>query len=129
MTPWYYYREYGDVNILRQNFGLMQSYVDHLERRSVNGVLKGYAQMGEWGQLNENTPAALVATCAFYQQAVTLSGIAGILGNIQEEEHYREMGKRIREASMRMPNAGSRKKKSTETAARPAMDVFCSPEL
>ncbi len=97
MTPWYYYREYGDVNILRQNFGLMQSYVDHLERRSVNGVLKGYAQMGEWGQLNENTPAALVATCAFYQQAVTLSGIAGILGNIQEEEHYREMGKRIRE--------------------------------
>ena len=97
MTPWYYYREYGDVNILRQNFGLMQSYVDHLERRSVNGVLKEYAQMGEWGQLNENTPAALVATCAFYQQAVTLSGIAGILGNLQEEERYREMGKRIRE--------------------------------
>ena len=45
MTPWYYYQEYGDVNILRQNFGLMQSYVDHLERRSVNGVLKEYAQM------------------------------------------------------------------------------------
>lgn len=85
--------------------------------------------MGEWGQLNENTPAALVATCAFYQQAVTLSGIAGILGNIQEEERYREMGKRIQEGFHADAECWQPEKKSTETAARPAMDVFCSPEL
>lgn len=96
MTPWYYYMEYGDEGILRKNFGMMRGYVDHLERQSVNGVLKGYAHMGEWGQLNEETPTTLVATCAFYLQAMTLSRIAGILEETKLQERYRNLAERIR---------------------------------
>lgn len=70
--------------------------MDHLERQSVNGVLKGYAHMGEWGQLNEETPTTLVATCAFYLQAVTLSRIAGILEETKLQERYRNLAERIR---------------------------------
>lgn len=96
MTPWYYYMEYGDEEILRQNFTMMQAYVAHLERQSVNGVLKGYAQMGEWGQLHENTPVSLVATCAFYLQAITMAEIADVLDEQEAKGHYLEMAERIR---------------------------------
>lgn len=96
MTPWYYYREYGDENMLRRAFPMMQKYVDHLERQSTEGVLKGYAHMGDWGQLNENTPTTLVATCAFYLQAATAAEIAGILGDEERREHYEKLARKIR---------------------------------
>jgi len=96
MTPWYYYLEYGDLHILRENFGMMEAYVEHLYRQSTEGVLKGYAHMGEWGQLHENTPTTLVATCAFYLLSHTLSEIAGVLGKGEKQVRYQEMAGRIR---------------------------------
>lgn len=96
MTPWYYYLEYGDENILRKNYNMMQAYIKHLEGQAVNGVLKGYAHMGEWGQLNENTPATLVATCAFYLQAVTMARITEILGDSDKTAKYEALSACIR---------------------------------
>ena len=97
MTPWYDYMEYGEEGILRQNYTMMKAYLNHLEEQSVNGVLRGYAQMGEWGQLNEQTPAALVATCAFYLQARTLADIAGVLGQEADQARYAHLADTIRE--------------------------------
>ena len=101
MTPWYYYVEYDDITILRENFGMMKAYVEHLYRQSENGVLRGYAHMGEWGQLDEETPATLVATCAFYLLCETLSKTAGILGKERERERYEKMAGEIREGFFR----------------------------
>ncbi len=101
MTPWYYYIEYGDEAILRENYGMMKAYVEHLDRQAVDGVLKGYAHMGEWGQLNENTPTTLVATCSFYLLAHTLSEIGRVLGETEDSQIYASMAERIREAFYR----------------------------
>ena len=101
MTPWYYYLEYGDESILRENFEMMKAYVEHLQRQSTDGVLKDYAHMGEWGQLHEDTPTTLVATCAFYLLANTLSEIAGVLKAEREQFHYREMAVRIQKGFFR----------------------------
>ncbi len=95
MTPWYYYLEYGDTGILKSAFPMMCGYLGHLEKAARNGVLKDYAHMGEWGQLNENTPAVLVATCAFYLQADTVSKVADILGEKEKKEQYLELAKNI----------------------------------
>lgn len=84
LAPWYYYLEYGDIHILRRFFYVMREYVGHLEKSATDGILKSYAQMGEWGQLHENTPVTLVATCSFYLQVVTIKKIAEIL----EKEEY-----------------------------------------
>ena len=97
MTPWYYYLEYGDESILQENFGMMKAYIEHLYRQSAGGVLKDYAHMGEWGQLHEETPTTLVATCAFYLLAVSLAKISGVLGKGDEQAHYQKMTERIRE--------------------------------
>ncbi len=96
MTPWYYFLEYGDVGMLKRNFPMMCGYLAHLEGVAQNGVLKKYAHMGEWGQLNENTPTVLVATCAFYLLTVTAGKIADILGRTEKQKQYTELAKTIR---------------------------------
>lgn len=96
MTPWYYYWEYGDTEILRNAYPMMLGYLRHLEHASHNGILKDYAHMGEWGQIRENTPTTLVATCGFYLQAVTLSRIAGILGRREEQDYCEKLAVGIR---------------------------------
>lgn len=96
MTPWYYYMEYGDRRILKENYTMMKGYVSHLERESTDGVLKDYAHMGEWGQLHENTPTTLVATCAFYLIADTVARIADILEQPEDAKRYAELAERIR---------------------------------
>lgn len=96
MTPWYYYLEYGDTAILKGAYPMMCGYLEHLNKSARNGVLKDYAHMGEWGQLNENTPAVLVATCAFYLQAVTVSKVSGILGDNEKMEQYLKLAQNIR---------------------------------
>lgn len=101
MTPWYYYIEYGDEAILRENYGMMKAYVEHLDRQTVDGVLKGYAHMGEWGQLNENTPTTLVATCAFYLLSRTLADIGRVLGEKEDTQRYADMAEQIRKGFYR----------------------------
>lgn len=96
LTPWYYYLEYGDKRILSGNYAMMKAYTDHLERRADNGVLRGYAHMGEWGQLREDTPAVLVATCAFYLIADTMSRIGEVLDEKEDAERYSALSERIR---------------------------------
>lgn len=96
MTPWYYYLEYGDAGILKSAFSMMCSYLEHLKKSASNGVLKDYAHMGEWGQLNEYTPVVLVATCAFYLQAVTVSKVSAILGENEKKEQYLKLAENIR---------------------------------
>lgn len=98
LTPWYDYLEYGDSAILRENFAMMRAYLGHLARHTVDGVLSGYAQMGEWGQLHEATPTTLVATCAFYLQTVTLADIAAVLGQPEVEAACRTLAARTQAA-------------------------------
>ena len=96
MTPWYYYLEYGDRRILEENYPMMKGYVSHLENVSDNGVLKDYAHMGEWGQLHEETPTTLVATCAFFLITNTMIRIAEILERREDAEGYEGLAERIR---------------------------------
>ncbi|WMJ86880.1 alpha-L-rhamnosidase [Anaerocolumna sp. MB42-C2] len=96
MTPWYYYLEYGDAGMLKSAYPMMCGYLEHLKQSAHNGILKGYAHMGEWGQLNENTPVVLVATCAFYLQTVTVSKVSQILGEKEKEKKYLKLAETIR---------------------------------
>lgn len=97
MTPWYYYLEYGDDTLLRDHYPVMLAYLGHLRRHAEGGVLKGYAHMGEWGQLREDTPVTLVATCSLYLLSVTLSKIAGLLGKTQDAGECAAWAEQVRE--------------------------------
>lgn len=95
LSPWYYYLEYGDKKILERFFSVMCEYIEHLKKSTKDGILKSYAQMGEWGQLHENTPTTLVATCSFYLQVTTLKNIAVILGKKEFAIKYQILSEKI----------------------------------
>ena len=127
MTPWYYYLEYGDRRILEENYPMMKGYVSHLESVSDNGVLKNYAHMGEWGQLHEETPTPLVATCAFFLITNTMIRIAEILERREDAESYEGLAERIRSGFYQDGECFGKKAAYTETAVRPASAASCFP--
>ena len=97
-TPWEYYQYYGDSTVLHSAYPVMKRYVMYLQKHLKNGVLEDYAQMGEWGQLNEETPTALVATCSFYRMLKIISQIADILRYEEDTKYFSDMGEKVRQA-------------------------------
>lgn len=97
-TPWEYYQYYGDCTVLHRAYPVMKKYVLYLQKHLKNGVLEDYAQMGEWGQLNEETPTVLVATCSFYRMLKIISQVADILRQEKDAKHFSDMGEKVKQA-------------------------------
>ncbi len=66
MTPWYAYEFYSDTKPLKACIDAGGRYIEYLKGYIKDGLLEGYSQMGDWGQINENTPTKLVENCAYY---------------------------------------------------------------
>lgn len=88
LTPWEYYQVYGDITVLKRTYSTMKRYVAYLDSHTDDGLLNGYAQMGDWGQLNESTPTALVENCAYYYLLKTMSRIAALSGHAEDIEDF-----------------------------------------
>lgn len=97
-TPWEYYQYYGDKTVLYDMYPIMKKYLKYLQKYVTGGVLDNYAQMGEWGQLNENTPTVLVATCAYYRLLDIVGKTAEITGHEEEAKEYFEMAEKTKKA-------------------------------
>lgn len=94
-TPWEYYWYYGDIAILKKSYPVMKKYLSYLSQYTRNGVLEDYANMGEWGELNENTPKVLVATCAYYRMLDIVVKISKLLEEKQDVIHYLYLAKQV----------------------------------
>jgi alpha-L-rhamnosidase len=88
LTPWEYYQNYGDVAILRRAYPTMKKYMQHLDNHTDGGLLRGYCQMGDWGQLNEKTPNLLVENCALYYLLSTMASIASLTEQHTDVDHF-----------------------------------------
>lgn len=102
-TPWEYYQYYGDKTVLYDMYPVMKKYLRYLKGYVVNGVLDNYAQMGEWGQLKEDTPTVLVATCAYYRMLGIAAKTAKITGYEEDEKEYIEMADKTKKAFHKHP--------------------------
>ncbi|MGO4538003.1 family 78 glycoside hydrolase catalytic domain [Paenibacillus sp. 2TAB19] len=89
LTPWEYYQIYGDITLLRRAYETMTTYLDYLETHTQDSLLIGYAQMGDWGQLNESTPTVLVENCAYYYMLSIMVRIAELTGHHEDTVIYR----------------------------------------
>jgi alpha-L-rhamnosidase len=96
LTPWNYFQTYGDKNILKNAYVTMTRYIDYLKSQTNGNLLTDYAQMGDWGQINELTPTVLVASCAYYNLVDTISNTADVLGVEYEKEMYRSLANEIK---------------------------------
>ncbi|MDQ0062258.1 family 78 glycoside hydrolase catalytic domain [Paenibacillus harenae] len=96
LTPWEYYQIYGDESILVKAYPAMKRYIAYLESQTVNGLLNNYAQMGDWGQLNESTPKVLVENCAYYYLLSTMAQISNLLRDSENAERFLSQASDVR---------------------------------
>lgn len=102
-TPWDYYWYYGDITVLKEAYPVMKKYLDYLGRYTNNGILENYAQMGEWGELNEATPKVLVATCSYYRMLDIVSRISELLGEASDCILYKQLTEQVRRSFHKHP--------------------------
>ncbi len=110
IVPWVLYQRFGDESILASQFESMRAWVDRVaeiagERRLWD---QGF-QFGDWldpaappedpGAARASHP--LVATAYFARSAELVGRAAGVLGRVEEENHYLSLARDIREAFAR----------------------------
>jgi hypothetical protein len=99
LAPWYTYKRYGDLALLKNYYPVMKKYVDYLSSRTHHEVL--HHGLGDWLDIgpctpnSQNTPVPVVATCIYYYDLQVMMEIAKLLGKPEEAEEYREKMKLV----------------------------------
>lgn len=102
-TPWEYYQCYGETDVLEKSYPVMKRYLEYLKPYLKGGVLREYAQMGEWGENGEHTPEVLVATASAARMFRIAEKIADILGYDSDRKEFRVWADRIRNSFLEDP--------------------------
>lgn len=102
-VPWQQYLFNGDLELIRRHYPEMKRYFRYLEGRADNLILS--EGLGDWFDLGPKsppgraqlTPPPVTATAFFYQDAILLSRMAGLLGLPEEAEAFVRQAAAIRE--------------------------------
>jgi alpha-L-rhamnosidase len=93
--PWRLYRHTGDIGGLKAAWPAAQRYLGYLESRSVGGLLD-YG-LGDWIELDDSTPRALVASAGWWESLHTAAAIADALGDPETGARYNGQAKALRD--------------------------------
>jgi rhamnogalacturonyl hydrolase YesR len=103
ILPWDLYCWYGDEDIIRESYPMMQRYMAYLGTRADHNILM--QGLGDWFDLGPSapgesqlTPRGLTPTAFYYSDACLLAKVSGLLGHPLEARHYDSLAVRIREA-------------------------------
>ncbi|HYH57247.1 MAG TPA: family 78 glycoside hydrolase catalytic domain, partial [Anseongella sp.] len=103
IIPWYLYQWYGDKEVLKKAYGMMQDYLAYLGTRAEGHILSH--GLGDWFDLgpkppgpSQLTPLPLTATAIYYYDSDIMSRIAGILGYVEDAAMYRKLAAGIKTA-------------------------------
>ena len=93
IVPWDVYRWYGDEEVLKENYHMMQRYVDYLGSKSLLDTLR-YG-LGDWFDIGPNgvgpsqlTPIELTAYATYYHNLNIMTATAALLQKPQDAQYY-----------------------------------------
>ncbi|HBL78077.1 MAG: hypothetical protein A2W90_13390 [Bacteroidetes bacterium GWF2_42_66] len=127
IITWSLYQYYGDTTVLQENYEAIKRYVDYLTTRADKGIQ--HIGLGDWVALTK-TPVELTSTGYYYYDALTLSKMAGILGNTEDQAKYAALAEEIKTVfnEMFLDPATNRYKVQTQTALSCAIYQGLAPE-
>lgn len=103
ILPWYVYQWYGDKQVLKEAYPMMQHYVDYLLKKSDNYILS-YG-LGDWFDIgpkspgeSQLTPKGVTATAIFYYDLSILNKIAKMLGKQKDAQSYEATAAKVKAA-------------------------------
>jgi alpha-L-rhamnosidase len=113
ICPWAIYRHYDDLDILRDNYDCMGSYMDYLAKNKVRNYIRCHPDVDEWGgfgdwlaldgggRVDGITPKDLIGTAFYAHNADIMARAAELLGKQADVKAYSELHGRIVEAFRR----------------------------
>ncbi|MGW1028483.1 family 78 glycoside hydrolase catalytic domain [Streptomyces sp. NPDC002577] len=109
VVPWVLYERYGDLGILRRQFGSARRWVDKIASLTTDGVWAGGFQFGDWldpaappdDPFAARTPPDVVATACLARCADVVARTAGVLGRSEDAARYSALAAATREAFAR----------------------------
>lgn len=113
MMPWAVYENYGDLNLLRDEYPVMQRWVERMRRDDEEDGGRGLwlqgRQLGDWLALDKPDPKdaespfgatdlQYTASCFYYYSASLTSKAAKALNYVVDAEDYRALSEKIKKA-------------------------------
>jgi alpha-L-rhamnosidase len=100
LVPYYAYRMYNDIELLRENYPAMQKWIEYI--RSANPdwlwLKRRNNDFGDWVPANSTTDKDLIATCYYAYDCRLMAEIAEVLDKPKDAAMYKEMYGKIRSA-------------------------------
>ena len=101
LVPWYGYLHYGDVEIVKEAWPMMQGWLAYLDQYAVkNGIIQD--GFGDWcppgSNTKKDTPSALTSTALYYQSLVAMQQMATAIGKTAESKQYAQQAAVIKDA-------------------------------
>lgn len=102
INPWYIYKYYGDREILKRYYPVMQRYVNYLNIKAEHHIL--HHGLGDWCDFGinppfaQNTPIPVTATAIYYYDLLIMEKTAYVLGKEDDGKIYREEAVNVKEA-------------------------------
>lgn len=113
LVPWAVYENYGDTNLLRQEYPVMKAWVERILRDDKadggRGLWLRGMQLGDWLALDKPdsadpqspfgaTSLPYTATAFYYWSSLLTAKAAGALGYTEDEGAYRKLSDKIKAA-------------------------------
>jgi alpha-L-rhamnosidase len=101
LIPWYLYVYCGDKAILQKMYDSMKLYMEFLRDMSENNIVD--FGLGDWSSPQGNKPdgkcpRVFTDTAYYFNDALIISKIAGILGNGHDKEYYAKLADDIKKS-------------------------------
>ncbi len=98
IVPYEIYKQYGNIEIIKENYETMCNWMDYLISTSTDFV-RDESWTGDWMCVNEpKSPVAVTDTAYCAYTAHLISEMAGILGKDEDVEKYADIYNSYREA-------------------------------
>jgi hypothetical protein len=103
LLPWYLYRWYGDSEILKESYPMMQKYISYLQTKAKDNILS--QGLGDWYDLGPNhpgvsqlTPMGITGTAIYYYDLNVISKIATLLEKENQASDYDRLAAEVRKS-------------------------------
>ncbi len=103
ILPWMLYKWYGDFEIVKESWSMIQKYINYLESKSEGDILMH--GLGDWYDIgpelpgfSQLTPMGLTATATYYYDLELLAEISGLMGDEEKKQHFINQAGNVKDA-------------------------------
>ena len=96
IIPWNIYMFYGDPTLLKDCYGNIKRYVDHIDDLYPTGLTTW--GLGDWVPVKSTSPVELTSTAYYFADATILAKAAKLFGNNEDYKKYTTLAEKIKAA-------------------------------